>query len=84
MISKVLAFVALFGAAIAAPVSRQASSSGQIASGAGFNSTGTTTAGAAADNDSGVASAALEGIGSVIGVAGPGFAQGAALASPSL
>lgn len=83
MVSKILAFVALFGAAIAAPV-RQVTSIGSIASGAGFDITGTTTAGAASDSSSGIASGGVDGIGSTLGIAGPGFASAASLASPSL
>ena len=83
MIAKIAAIFALIGAVAAAPVSR-ASVNGILASGAGFESEGTTTAGAAADKDAGIASSSLEGVGSVLGMAGPGFATGAALASPSL
>ena len=84
MIAKIAAIFALIGAVAAAPVSRTTSIQGMLADGGGFKSTGTTTAGAAADSDSGIASSALKGVGSVLGMAGPGFATGAALASPSL
>ena len=83
MIVKIAAIFALIAAAAAAPVSR-ATVNGILSSGAGFQSEGTTTAGAAADKDAGIASSSLEGVGSVLGMAGPGFATGAALASPSL
>lgn len=84
MISKILTFAALIGAAMASPIWRQITTSGQLASGAGFSNFGTTTAGAASDSESGIASAGIDGIGSVLGLAGPNFAAGAALASPSL
>lgn len=81
MIASVFALVALFGAAVAAPMIP--SIQGLLASGAGFKAKGDTVAGASADEDSGVAAGSLEGIGSVFGLAGPGAAAAAALMSPS-
>lgn len=56
---------------------------GLLPSGAGFKAHGTTVAGASADDDSGIAAGALEGIGSILGFAAPGSAAAAALMSPS-
>lgn len=83
MITTIACVFALIGAAVAVPVSRS-KIDGIIASGAGFASEGTTTAGASADADSGVAASSLDGIGSVLGLSGPGFAAGTAFASPFL
>lgn len=81
--STVAAFFALFGKAIAAPTQR-ASIMGEALSGVGFATHGDVTAGAAADENSGVASSALDGLGTVLGLAGPGLATAVALSTPSI
>ena len=83
MIAKIAFVFALVGAAVAAPASR-VELGGILPTGAGFAAKGKTASGAAADKDSGVAAGGVDGIGSVIGAAGPGFATGIAFASPSL
>lgn len=82
MITTVVAIFALFGAAVAAPVSRQADILGQLSSGAGFKSQGTTTAGATADSTEGVAGAGLDGFGTVFSGAAPGLGLAFAGQSP--
>lgn len=87
MISKIVIFLALVGASIAAPIVAAPDTDrmiiGQLPKGTGFAALGTNAAGAAADKDSGISGASVNGIGSVIGFAGPAFAIGAALSSPT-
>ena len=83
MIAKIIAMFALVGAAVAAPVSRSFTT-GLLPSGVAFGAQGPNSAGAAADEESGIAGAGTDVVGTVIGVAGPGLAVGAAVASPTL
>lgn len=80
---KLFFFATLFATTFAIPFPRFVGISGAIPSGAGFSSFGNTVAGAAADENSGIAGGSLQGIGSILGLAGPGLATAAALASPS-
>lgn len=57
---------------------------GMTTFGAGFEASGDNTAGAAADKHSGVAAGSIDGLGTVLGLAGPGLATAAALSTPSL
>ena len=81
--AAVFAFLGLVAAALSAPVFRAtvdlASVDGVIASG-----TGSITAASAADENSGVASGAVDGPGSVLGMATVGGALSGAFSSPSL
>lgn len=83
MIGTIVAVFTLLGAAVAVPIS-PSTIDGVIPSRAGFSSEGTTTAGASADTDSGVPASSLDAAGNVLRQAGPGFAAGAFLASPSI
>ena len=81
--AAVFAFFGLVAAALSAPVSRAtvdlASVEGAMASG-----TGAIAAASAADENSGVASGAVDGPGSVLGMATVGGALSGAFSSPSL
>ena len=70
--------IALFGAVSAVDITAL------LPTGAGATASGDTASVASADKSSGVAGAGLDGVGSVLGLAGPGLAIGGAIASPTL
>ncbi|PXF42668.1 hypothetical protein BWQ96_07611 [Gracilariopsis chorda] len=79
MLSKIVALVALFGAAVAAPVRMSRGEIfGTLAGGGGFAAQGENTAGAAADGKSGIASGTSDD-GAVMGGATPNGAFAGAL-----
>lgn len=81
MISKFVALVALFGAAVAAPVRMSRGEIfGSLSHGGGFAAGGANTAGAAADEKSGIASGTSD-TGATMGMAAPGGAMAGSLSA---